>query len=125
VKAPPVGVLLAEGDANSSFGTPDLTGGALNPALREHQIEGEGDVERARHFETSAVGGEITDDAIDRRPVPMEDNLRRLQAAKTGDFSLFDHPVSSGEMRGGVARRTRTDLSHESGRSHTRIVFYD
>jgi hypothetical protein len=102
--------LSAEGDTDSSLGTPDLTGEALNPVLRKHQIEGEGDVGRACHFEARAIGGEITDDAIDGRPVPMEDDLRRLQAAKTWDSSPFGHWVSSSEMRGDVAQRTRTEL---------------
>jgi hypothetical protein len=121
----PVGVLSTEGDANSIFGTPDLTGAAFNPSLCEHQIEGESDVERARHFEARSVGGEIADDAIDRQPVPMEDYLRRLQAAKTGDFSPFDHQSSSDEMLGRVTRRREPNLSHESSRSNMKIVFYD
>jgi hypothetical protein len=121
----PVSVLSTEGDANSIFGTPDLAGAAFDPPLSEHQIEGESDVERARHFEARSVGGEIADDAIDRQPVPMEDDLRRLQAAKTGDFSPFDHQISSDEMLGGLARRREPNPFHESSRSRMKIVFYD
>jgi hypothetical protein len=121
----PVGVLSTESDTNSIFGTPDVARGAFNPSLCEHQIEGEGNVERVRHFEARSVGGKIADDAIDRQPVPMEDDLRRFQAAKTVDFSSFDHQVSSDEMLGGVAQRSEPNLSHESSRSHMKIVFYD
>jgi hypothetical protein len=121
----PVGALSTEGDANSIFGTPDLTRAAFNLSLCEHQIKGESNVERARHFEAGSIGGKIADDAIDRQPVPMEDDLRRLQAAKTGNFSPFDHQISSDEMLGRIARRREPNLSHESSRSHTKIVFYD